>query len=58
MRLRPPLPADDLPWSRKLDYLFSNLALRDGHVLQDARTGTPTAGLSDHAPLVVTVELP
>jgi endonuclease/exonuclease/phosphatase family metal-dependent hydrolase len=49
---------EELPPSRKLDYLFSNRPLRDGLVLQDERTGSPTTSLSDHKPLVVTVELP
>ena len=48
---------EEIFWTRKLDFLFANRALTSGKVLQDERTGTPTLDLSDHAPLVVELEL-
>jgi endonuclease/exonuclease/phosphatase family metal-dependent hydrolase len=48
-------------WNRKLDYLFTNGAWREGSGLvhQDRSSGgMDTMPLSDHAPLTATLELP
>lgn len=45
-------------WNRTLDYLFSNQRLRNGAVLQGEVGGFQTMDVSDHAPLVVEMELP
>ncbi|RMG17859.1 MAG: hypothetical protein D6729_08095 [Deltaproteobacteria bacterium] len=49
---------EDIFWNRKIDYLFTNGRFTSGVVHQDERTGLPTLPLSDHAPLVATLEVP
>ena len=39
-------------WNRKIDYIFTNLAIKDGKVIQDG-----TMALSDHAPLSATITI-
>lgn len=44
-------------WNRTLDYVFSNRPMSNGAVLQDEVGDIPTMDASDHAPLVVDVEV-
>lgn len=44
-------------WNRTLDYLFSNQALSNGAVLQNEIGGIRTMDASDHAPLVVQMDI-
>jgi endonuclease/exonuclease/phosphatase family metal-dependent hydrolase len=44
-------------WNRTLDYLFSNRPLRDGRVLQGETGGIEAMNASDHAPLVVEMDI-
>lgn len=44
-------------WNRTLDYLFSNSPMSNGAVLQDKVGKVVTMDASDHAPLVVDVEV-
>ncbi len=47
----------DGSWNRTLDYVFSNLPLSNGAVLQHTVANVDTMDASDHAPLVVNIEL-
>lgn len=47
----------DGDWNRKLDYLFSNRELRDGRVLQGRIGDVQAMQASDHAPVVVELEV-
>ena len=49
---------EDIFWNRKIDYLFTSGRFTSGVVHQDERTGLPTLPLSDHAPIVATLEVP
>lgn len=44
-------------WNRSLDHLFSNQPMTDGKVLQNEIGGIEAMTASDHAPLVVNVEV-
>ncbi len=49
--------AKDEFWNRTLDYLFSNRPMTNGAVLQNEVANIRTMDASDHAPLVVDVEV-
>lgn len=44
-------------WNRTLDYLFSNQTLANGRVLQNETGGVRAMDASDHAPLVVEMDI-
>ena len=49
--------AKDKFWNRTLDYVFSNQGLQNGAVLQGETGGIEAMTASDHAPLVVEVDI-
>jgi endonuclease/exonuclease/phosphatase family metal-dependent hydrolase len=49
--------SSDGSWNRTLDYVFSNLPLSNGAVLQHTVGNVDTMDASDHAPLVVNIEV-